>query len=277
MALQKITFDGSSVTSKKDADINHHLGGLVPAGIISGLGNECSVSVSNNYITFKEGYVQIYGRRIYVEAGSQVYVSLDATKYGYVVVEVNLSSNTVSLKSVETTSSSYPSLTQQNLMTSGTLYQFPIAKYKKTTSSITLTSGFTPTYIKCGLRQARLVKKSEWQYLEDTVNYEEVREVTFDISDAPYEAMIYISFTVVDTLGYGAIGQHCGTIVIPNSEIYWTTSYHQVRSSQNSGNSGTVTFIISSNDLGVLRIQKSGTSSYFPNCVEVSYYVVEGD
>ena len=28
MALQKITFDGSSVTSKKDADINHHLGGL---------------------------------------------------------------------------------------------------------------------------------------------------------------------------------------------------------------------------------------------------------
>ena len=53
MALQKITFDGSSVTSKKDADINHHLGGLVPAGIISGLGNECSVSVSNNYISFR--------------------------------------------------------------------------------------------------------------------------------------------------------------------------------------------------------------------------------
>ena len=75
-------------------------------------------------------------------------------------------------------------------------------------------------------------------------------------------------------MGYGSIGQHCGTIVIPNSDIYWTTSYHQVRSTQNSGNLGTVTFIISSNDLGVLRIQKSGTSTYFPNCVEVSYYVV---
>lgn len=274
MALQKITFDGSSVTSKKDADINHHLGGLVPAGIISGLGNECSVSVSNNYITFQDGYVQIYGRRIYVEANSQVYVSLDATKYGYVVIEVNLSNNTVSLKSVETTSSSYPSLTQQNLMTSGTLYQFPIAKYKKTTSSITLQS-FTPTFITCGLREVNLVKKSQFQYFEDPINYEEVREVTFDISDVPYDAIVYITFTVVDTLGYGGFGQHCGTITIPYSDIYWTTSYHQVRSSQNSGNTGTVTFIISSNDFGVLRIQKSGTSSYFPNCVEVSYYVLE--
>ena len=71
MGLVKITFDGSSVTSKRDADINHHLGGLVRAGIIEGLGNECQVSVSNNYITFRDGYVQIYGRRIYVEDGSQ--------------------------------------------------------------------------------------------------------------------------------------------------------------------------------------------------------------
>ena len=55
MALQKITFDGSSVTAKRDADINHHLGGLVKAGIIEGLGNECSVSVSNNYNTIKDG------------------------------------------------------------------------------------------------------------------------------------------------------------------------------------------------------------------------------
>ena len=127
MALQKITFDGSSVTSKRDADINHHLGGLVRAGIIEGLGNECQVSVSNNYITFRDGYVQIYGRRIYVEDGSQVYISLDSTKYGYVVVEVNLSNNTVALKAVETSSSSYPNLTQQDLSTTGTLYQFPIA------------------------------------------------------------------------------------------------------------------------------------------------------
>lgn len=274
MALQKITFDGSSVTSKRDADINHHLGGLVPAGIISGLGNECSVSVSNNYITFQDGYVQIYGRRIYVEANSQVYVSLDATKYGYVVIEVNLSNNTVSLKSVETTSTSYPSLTQQNLMTSGTLYQFPIAKYKKTTSSITLQT-FTPTYIMCGLREVKLVRKTKYALLEDPVNYEEVREVAFDISDVPYDAIMFISFSSVDTLGYGGTGQLCGTVTIAKADIYWTYSYVTVRSSQNNGNTGTVTFLIDGTNLDNITISKVGTSTYFPNSVELSYYTLE--
>ena len=77
MGLVKITFDGSSVSSKQDADINYHVTGLVAAGIIRGLGKELQCSVSNNYITFKDGYVQIYGRRIYVEEGSSVYISLD--------------------------------------------------------------------------------------------------------------------------------------------------------------------------------------------------------
>lgn len=276
MALQKITFDGSSVTSKKDADINHHLGGLVPAGIISGLGNECSVSVSNNYITFQDGYVQIYGRRIYVEANSQVYVSLDATKYGYVVIEVNLSNNTVSLKSVETTSSSYPSLTQQNLMTSGTLYQFPIAKYKKTTSSITLQS-FTPTYIKCGLREAKLVKKSQTLYMEDTVNWEQVDEVEFDTNDIPYDATLILTFCYVDTLGYGASSQFCGSFVITGSARY-AYSYIQVRSTKNYGNTDTVSLILDGQNFSTLKVKKADTSIYYyPNCIELSYYVVEGE
>ena len=89
MGLVKITFDGSSVTSRQDADINYHVTGLVQAGIIRGLGKELEYSISNNYITFQDGYVQIYGRRIYVESGSQVYVSLDSTKYGYVIITVN--------------------------------------------------------------------------------------------------------------------------------------------------------------------------------------------
>ena len=277
MALQKITFDGSSVTSKRDADINHHLGGLVPAGIISGLGNECSVSVSNNYITFKDGYVQIYGRRIFVESGSQVYISLDSTKYGYVVVEVNLSSNTVSLKSVETTSTSYPSLTQQNLMTSGTLYQFPIAKYKKTSSSITLTSGFTPTYIMCGLRTVNLVKKTKTLYMEDLVNWEQVDEVEFDMDDVPYDAIITLSFCYVDTLGYGASSQFCGSFVM-NGTARYCYSYLQVRSTKNYGNTGTVTFIVDGQNYSTLKVKKADTSIYdYPNCIEISYYVVEGE
>ena len=273
MALQKITFDGSSVTSKRDADINHHLGGLVRAGIIEGLGNECQVSVSNNYITLRDGYVQIYGRRIYVEDGSQVYISLDSTKYGYVVVEVNLSSNSVALKAVETSSSSYPNLTQQDLSTTGTLYQFPIAKYKKTTSSITLDTGFTQIFIKPGLRQAKLVRKSKYLLFE-TANYETIQKVTFDISDIPYGTMMYLDFQVVDTLGYGGFGQHMGTITLLRDDIYWTNSYFTIRSSLNSGKSGTVTINIYSSDFDSLIIDK-GTDTYGPNCVELSYYVVE--
>ena len=39
MGVVKITFDGSNVSAKQDADINYHVTGLVPAGIIKGLGD----------------------------------------------------------------------------------------------------------------------------------------------------------------------------------------------------------------------------------------------
>lgn len=273
MALQKITFDGSSVSSKRDADINHHLGGLVKAGIIEGLGNECSVSVSNNYITLQDGYVQIYGRRIYIEKGSQVYISLDSTKYGYVVVEVNLNTNSVALKAVEVSSSSYPSLTQEDLSKTGTLYQFPIAKYKKTTSSITLDTGFTQIFIKPGLRRANLVAKTKYKLFE-TPDYETIQKVTFDLSDVPYGSMLYFHFQVIDTLAYGALQQNMGTIVVPRDDLYWSNSYYTIRSSQNYGNSGTVTVNFYADDFDSVTIDK-GTSTYGPNCVTLIYYVVE--
>lgn len=166
MGLVKITFDGSSVTSKQDADINYHVTGLVPAGIIKGLGDEVSYSASNNYITFQDGYVQIYGRRIYVEAGSQVYVSLDSTKYGYVIITVNLNNNTATLGIAESSSSSYPTLTQENLHKTGKIYQMPIAKYSKTTTSLTLQS-FDRVYIQTPLSVARSGYEDAVDYIED--------------------------------------------------------------------------------------------------------------
>ena len=152
MGLIKITFDGSSVSAKQDADINYHLTGLVAAGIIRGLGSDLSYSASNNYITFQSGYVQIYGRRIFVEAGSQVYISLDGTKYGYVVITVNLSNNSVNLGIVE--GSSYPSLTQQNLATGGTIFQMPIARYSKTATSLSVDTSFQRVFIETPLSVA---------------------------------------------------------------------------------------------------------------------------
>lgn len=274
MALQKITFDGASVTSKKDADLNHHLGGLVPAGIISGLGSECSVSVANNYITFQDGYVQVYGRRIYVEAGSQVYVSLDSTKYGYVVVEVNLSSNTVSLKTIETISTSYPTLIQQDLSKSGTRYQFPIAKYKKTTSSITLTSGFTPTYIKPGLRKINKVLKYKSAQFFDS-SYESVKKVSIDASDIPYGSMIYIVFKTVDAFGYGALTQVCGSFSIPIDSVYWSGSYLPIRSTSNYGKDGEILIYISSSDYKTINFTLPDDTSNYPDAVYVYYEDLE--
>lgn len=152
MGLIKITFDGSSVSAKQDADINHHVTGLVPAGIIRGLGSDLSFSASNNYITFQAGYVQIYGRRIYVESGSQVYVSLDSTKSGYVIIDVNLAGNTAILTTIE--GSSFPTLIQNDLSKNGTRYQMPIARYTKTSTSLSIDTSFQRTFIETALSVA---------------------------------------------------------------------------------------------------------------------------
>jgi len=165
MAVVKITFEGSSVSASQDAVLNHFLCGGIPAGILEGIGNELSYSVSNNYITFQDGYVQVYGRRIYVESGSQVYISLDSVKYGYVILDVNLATNNVALTKVEG-SSTYPTLIQNNLITDGTRYQFPIAKYSKSTSSITLQS-FVRTMIPTSLSQADLSYNRAIDYVQD--------------------------------------------------------------------------------------------------------------
>lgn len=171
MALVKITFDGSSVSAKQDADINHHVAGLVPAGIIKGLGSEINYSASNNNITFNDGYVQIYGRRIYVETGTKVYVSLDSTKYGYVVITVDLSKNTAEIGVVETSSSSYPTLVQQNLCNGGTKYQMPIAKYSKTTTALNLDTSFARGYIQTTLSVAQKAYSDAVDYVEDNHSY----------------------------------------------------------------------------------------------------------
>lgn len=57
MGLIKITFDGSSVSASQDAVLNHFLCGLIPAGILDGVGDGLTYTVSNNYISFTDGYV----------------------------------------------------------------------------------------------------------------------------------------------------------------------------------------------------------------------------
>lgn len=142
MALRRITFDGATVSSKDDADVNYHLFNLLPAGIIKGLGNSVSVSAGNNTITFGSGYIQIYGRRIYMEANTQVPITLDGTKNGYIIVDLNLAVNELKLEKLEV-SSGWPGLIQNNLSTAVGRFQFPIAKYTKTATSLTLDVSYT--------------------------------------------------------------------------------------------------------------------------------------
>ncbi len=278
MGLVKITFDGSSVSAKQDADINYHLGGLVSAGILRGLGDELQITSSNNYIYFKSGYVQIYGRRIYVEPNSSVYISLDSTKYGYVVIEVNLSNNSVTLKKLETSSSSYPSLTQQNLLTGGTIYQMPIAKYSKTTTSLTI-QPFDRTFIENALPIAnqalskanslKLKKISVWEKTYDGT-YEPLSTINMNISKIPFESILVFTFGTDDPFGYGALLNTCGSIVLNRDDLVWNNNNFTIR---NTGNTGEIKVTISSTDFTNVTIT-FGSTTGMPTCVTITGYYV---
>lgn len=278
MGLVKITFDGSSVSAKQDADINHYLGGLVPAGIIRGLGDELQITSSNNYIYFKSGYVQIYGRRIYVEPNSNVYISLDSTKYGYVVIQVNLSSNFVSLTKLETSSSSYPSLTQQNLLNGGTIYQMPIAKYSKTTTSLTI-QPFDRPFIENALPIANqalakansltLKQKRVWKKTYDDSNAN-LSTIHMDISSIPYEALLVFTFETDDPYAFGAFINVCGSIVLNRSDLAWNDNRLTIR---NISNKDVIKVTITSSDSNNVTIS-FGTTTEMPSQVTITGYYI---
>ena len=137
MGLKKLTFDEALNTAKDDAFFNWYLTNKTN-GIFNDLGGKCEATSSNGKITFKDGFVSIYGRRIYIENGTNISVSLDSTKKGYVILKVDTINNEASLTLKEGTSSNYPSLTQTNLLESDGVFEFPMVGYSKTTTSLTL-------------------------------------------------------------------------------------------------------------------------------------------
>ena len=137
MGLKKLTFDEALNTAKDDAFFNWYLTNKTN-GIFTDLGDKCEATSSNGKITFKDGFVSIYGRRIFIENGTNISVSLDSTKKGYVILKVDTINNEASLTLKEGTSSNYPSLTQTNLLESDGVFEFPMIGYSKTTTSLTL-------------------------------------------------------------------------------------------------------------------------------------------
>ena len=221
MALVKITFDNASVTSKQDADCNHFLANK-QSGVIDGILGRCQASISNSYIQFQSGYVQVYGRRVFVESGTKIQISLDATAYGYVFIKFDLGNNAVTLEKREA-SSSYPNLTQNDLMNGGLVYEFPLARYQKTTSSITLDSSWSVPLIELPLPIAKeallkanglkLKYRSISKLFYDPGTYDTIREVVFDFSDVNYNDIIIFVFHSVDSEGYGAYTEVYGSYV----------------------------------------------------------------
>lgn len=140
MGLQKITFEGSNITSKMDSDIYHFLFSKY-VGILEGVNNQCNYTLANNTLTFSDGYVSIYGRIIYIENQTSIDISPDSNKNGYVVLGVNTLTNQVDLY-IKEKSSGYPSLTQVNLNSAEGLYEYVLCKYTKTTSSISIDSSY---------------------------------------------------------------------------------------------------------------------------------------
>ncbi|MDZ4196353.1 MAG: hypothetical protein U1C51_03775 [Candidatus Izemoplasmatales bacterium] len=145
MGVQKITFDGANVTSKIDADLYHFLFSS-DVGILRNVKSGCSYTLANNTITFLDGYVGIYGRIIYVENMTTVSVTPDSNKFGYVVLGIDTQANTVSIYIKEAVGT-YPVLTQNNLQNADGLYEFALAAYSKTTTSVTLIIGFERSMI----------------------------------------------------------------------------------------------------------------------------------
>lgn len=136
MALVKLTFDGAINTAKNDAIFNYYLVNK-QNGIFYDLGGRLTASISNGKITFADGFVSIYGRKVYVEENTSITVTLDSTAYGVVVIKADTSTNAVVLELKEA-NSSYPSLVQTNLLKDDGVFELPICYYKKTASSLTL-------------------------------------------------------------------------------------------------------------------------------------------
>jgi len=140
MGVQKVTFDGANVTSKIDADLYHFLFSS-DVGILRNVKLGCSYTLANNTITFLEGYVAVYGRIIYIENQTTISVTPDSSKFGYVVLAVDTQANTVTIYIKEAVGT-YPVLTQNNLQSADGLFEYALAAYSKTTTSVSLINDF---------------------------------------------------------------------------------------------------------------------------------------
>lgn len=107
------------------------------SGVIKG----CAVSNTSSSVSLGSGYLWIKGRPIQIVGTETIDVANDSMYNIFcLVVDLSRTNTTESFTQAYTTivksASGYPTLTQQDLTDGGTVYQFPLAKFKTTNGVI---------------------------------------------------------------------------------------------------------------------------------------------
>lgn len=185
MALRGHVFDKQLFSSDCYALVTDTFLGK-QSGIIRG----CDMTHTTSLIHINEGYFVVKGRPIQEEGGSNIKVepgNIDGS-YCKLVCELDMSKNNtttelnqVSYKIVEDVTN-YPVLTQEDITDSGTIYQFELAKFRRTLNGI---EDFVDTRSFLNFDSIYEEVRNEIKKIEDGsifVTEEEMREVGVAVS-----------------------------------------------------------------------------------------------
>ena len=107
-----------------------------------GVAKGCELSNTSNSATVGEGYFVVRGRFLQIISGETI-TNITANGYYSLVCEIDLSKtntadqlNQATIKVISSTST-YPTLTQQDITGTGTVYQYEFARFKVESGSIT--------------------------------------------------------------------------------------------------------------------------------------------
>ena len=139
MAIRGITFSKQSVSSNDDAHINKLL-----LGGRKGKTKGCKMTFGADDIYISEGYFFAANRLIEVSSMETVATPVvsSGTTYCRLVFEIDLTKTNTSSAfnqgyfKILSSTTNYPSITQQDLENGGNVYQLPFAKFTKTVSGI---------------------------------------------------------------------------------------------------------------------------------------------
>lgn len=157
MAITGYTFDRAKVTSGSDSSLYNFLSGSRD-GVIPNRGNGLNVSTNGLTCTIDTGQALIQGRL--VEVTAQESVTIPANSTGYLCITIDLSQINTSTGTPGQSDYAFvlgqlktefvETLTNQDLLNGGTIYNFNLGSVTSTSTSVTYTknwNAYTPSFI----------------------------------------------------------------------------------------------------------------------------------